>query len=484
MNEITDVKQKTISGLFWRFGERITSQIVTFIVTVVLARILMPADYGVIAIVNIFIAIADVLITSGLGTSLIQRKDVNQKDFSTIFWAGLLLSSILYLILFFASPMIAQVYHEELLVPVIRVMGLRFFISSISSVQQAFVSKKMIYKKFFLATFVGTCVSAIAGIYMALNGFGVWALVAQQLINPFIDTIVLFVTVRWFPSIEFSITRFKDLFSFAWKIMATSLIGTLFDKLRSFLIGTKYTSADLAYYNRGESLPILVTNNIVLTLESVLFPAMSSFQDDPEKLKVAVRRSMSVGSYVLMPLLLGLAAVADKVVIALFTDKWSFAIPFVVIVCIQEIPVILSSANIQAIKANGRSDVVLKLEFVKKPVYLLILLITMRISPLAMAIGNAVYGFVALLVNGIPNSKLLNYNLWDQLKDISLNLFMSTLMAICVFLLGKVNLNIYIVLTIQILGGIFIYIIESLVFRSSDFRYILNIFFKRGINVN
>lgn len=276
-DKASEIKTKTISGFFWRLSERICAQVVTFVVTVVLARILLPEDYGTIALVNVFIAIIDSLITGGLSSSLIQKEDADSLDFSSMFYSSLLMALVLYIALFAFSPLIAKLYKNDDFVLIFRVMGIKFFITAINSVQQAYVARKMIFKKFFFATIIGTVISAIVGIAMALKGFGVWALVAQQIVNPAIDTVVLFIAVEWRPKLEFFFMRFKILFSYGWKIMGASLSGTFFGKLKNLIIGAKYTSSDLAYYNRGESLPILVTNNITATLESVLFPAISKF---------------------------------------------------------------------------------------------------------------------------------------------------------------------------------------------------------------
>lgn len=467
-----EIKLKTISGFFWRFGERICAQLVTFVVSVVLARILMPEDYGIIAIVSVFIAIADVFITSGLGTSLIQKKDADELDFSTALCAGFVIATVMYLLLFLSCPLIAKLYKNNLLIPVLRVMGLRFFISSINSVQQAFIARNMMFKNFFFATIIGTIVSAIIGIIMALKGFGVWALVVQQLVNPIIDTVVLLITVEWKSKIEFSYNRFKYIFSYGWKILGANLSGTFFSKLKSLIIGVKYTPSDLAYYNRGESLPVLVTSNITATLESVLFPAISKFQDDKEQLKKSVRRSMSLGSYVLLPLLFGLAATADKIVPILFSDKWIASIPFVRIICFQEITELLNSINLQAIKATGRSDILLKLEFIKKPIYLIIIFITIQYSPLLMAFGTAIYGFIAFFINSFPNKKILHYSFFEQIQDVKNSFFMSFFMGIAVYFSGNILKNQYLSLILQVILGTIIYILLSLIFKNENFFYL------------
>lgn len=465
----SEIKQKTISGFFWRLAERICAQIVTFVVTVVLARILLPEDYGMIALVNVFIAIIDSLITGGLSNSLIQKKNADRLDFSSMFYSSILIAFLLYIVLFMFAPLIAKLYKNNDVTLIFRVMGIKFFITAINSVQQAYVSRKMIFKKFFFATIIGTIISAVVGIVMALKGFGVWALVTQILVNPAIDTIVLFITVEWCPKLEFSFQRVKTLFSYGWKLASASLLGAFFDKLRQLVLGVKYSASDLAFYNRGDVLPVLITSNITTTLESVLFPALSTFQNDKTKLKNAVRHSIKLGSYVLSPFLIGLAVVADKVIFLLYGEKWRKSIPFVSILCLSNITSIISSINMQAIKASGRSDIVLILEFIKKPLFLVTVIISMFISPIAMAWGAVIYGFAACLINYFPNRRLLGYTLWEQISDLFSNVLLASLMAIPVYFVGIITLNIFFVLSLQIFCGVAVYILLSVIFKVQSF---------------
>lgn len=363
-----DLKKKTVGGFFWRFGERIASQSVSFIISIILARLLFPQEYGVIALSMVFINITNVFAVSGLGTSLIQKKDADDVDFSTMFYAGIFISVALYGLLFLAAPFIADLYHSELVCPVLRALGLVVPIQAVNSIQQAAVSRGLDFKKFFFATSVGTVVSGIVGVALAYTGFGVWALVGQQLTNHVVNTLTLNRIIRWRPQWAFSYSRFKGLFSFGSKLMCANFIGTFFNELKSFIVGARYTPADLAFYNRGESMPALIGNNVNTTINAVLFPAISKLQDDKEGVKRAIRRSMMTSSYVMFPLLFILAATADKVVLILLTEKWMPCVPFMRVLCIGYCMTVLSTANIQAVNAVGRSDITLKLEFIKKTI--------------------------------------------------------------------------------------------------------------------
>ena len=472
---IDNIKRKTISGLIWRFGERITAQLISFVVSVVLARILMPEQYGIIAIVTIFINIANVFVTNGLGTSLVQKKEADDLDFSTMFWASLILSIIVYSILFIVAPIIAKIYKNDLLTIVIRVMGIRLPLAAVNSIQQAYISRKMIYKKFFFATLFGTIVSAIVGIAMAKLNYGVWALVAQYLTNVIIDTLVLSATIDWKLHFKFSIERFKELFSFGWKIMLTGFIGTLFDQLRGLIIGARYSSEDLAFNNKGEQIPTIIANNINSSMESVLFSSISKVQDDRVAVKNATRRLIKISSFLIIPMMFGLSAIASPLVKILLTDKWLFCVPYLRVVCIKECFSILNTVNLQSIKAIGRSDISLKLEFIKKPLYLAVILITMSFGPLVICIGNAVYSVLALVINIKPNKELIKYTLGELVQDISVHLIISLIMEIIVLLIGVLQMNIYALLILQVLSGATIYIGLSWLFKVESLNYIVNI---------
>ena len=462
---------KTISGLIWKFGERISAQLISFIVSVVLARILLPEQYGTVAIVMIFITLANSLITSGMGTALVQKKDSDSKDFSTLFWASLSMSFFLYVVLFFLSPVIANFYSDDSLVLILRVMGIMLPISSIKSIQHAYVSKNMIFKKFFISTLFGTIISGIVGISMAYCGLGVWALVAQYLINCFVDTLVLFFTVKWHPNLVFSIKRFKELFSYGWKIMAAGFIGTVFNEIKSLAVGYKYSTVDLAYYNKGEHIPNLVINNVNDAIESVTFPAFSQIQDDTEKMKMKTKEMIRASNLILMPILFGIAAIAEPLTIILFTEKWIAIVPFIQLACIAKMFSVVTTLNLQAVKAKGNSDVLLKLEFIKKPVYLMFILVGIFISPLAVAIANTIYSFVAIIINTAPNKKYLNYSFLEQLTDIFPSLLISIIMFAVVCSFGLLlNLNIYIELVLSIALGAVVYIILIFVFQKAEIK--------------
>lgn len=467
------VGKKVLNGLFWKFGERVIAQLITFGVSIVLARLLLPEEYAIIAIVMIFINLANTLVVNGLGTSLVQKKDSDSLDFSTMFWTSLIFSIVLYCFLFFLSPWISDIYKNEQLTIILRVMSLRIPICAFNSIQQAYVQKYMIFKKFFFSTLIGTLISAVVGIFLAVKGFGVWALVCQYLVNSVVGTMVLFVTIHWHPQFRFSIKRFKDLFSFGSRIMAAGFIGSLFNELKGIIIGLKYSGADLAFYNRGNQIPTLLTTNIESSIESVIFPVLSKIQDEKKNFKETIRLMMEVSAFIMFPILFGLILVAKPLIIILITEKWVRAIPYVQIISFGLIPSIINTINMQAIKASGRGDYYLKLEFVKKPIFLLLILVSMQFGPLYIVFANSVYAYIALLINSFPNRIIINYRLSEQVKDIIPYLIMSVIMFILSFPIQFLPINLYVILLLEIITGIAVYMGVSFLIKPRAYLYVV-----------
>ena len=478
-NNQTNIKGQVVSGMFWKFGERIIAQGVSFIVSVILARILLPEDYGAVAVVNIFIALANVFLSSGLNVSLIQKKDADEKDCSTIFWCNLALSIFLYFVLFAFAPLIAKIYKIEILTPVIRVFALSLPVSALQSIETALLSKKMQFKKFFFATIIGTLISAVVGIVMAYKGFGVWALVAQSMTNTFIDTFVLFITVGWRPKWVFSKSSAVPMIKFGYKVTLTDLIGTIFNNLVSFLMGAKYTSADLAFYGNGIKIPRLFRDNIFSTVISVLFPAMSNVSEEQENVKKLTRRAVSLLTYIIFPIMFGIFAVNNTLIDVLYTNKWMGMSPYIAIACIEAAMSISPTIGFQAIKSLGRSDALLKNEFLTKPVFLICLIVGLFISPLAMAIGMLVASVYCTVLACFLMRKIVLYSFHEQLKDILKPLLMSTAMCGIVYLIGIIDFNRIVKLIMQIIAGISIYWGLSVMTKDESYHMLIGMIKKK-----
>ena len=468
-------KNSTLKNFVWRFAERCGAQLVTFIVSIVLARILAPEDYGQIALITVFTTIMQVFVDSGLGTALIQKKDADDLDFSSVFYFNFVICLILYVVMFVTAPFIAGFYGNSSLTSIIRVISLTIVISGVKGIQQSYVSRNMMFKRFFYSTLGGTVFSAFFGIALAYAGFGVWAIVAQQLSNTAIDTLILWLKVKWRPKRMFSWVRLKGLLSFGWKMLASSLLDTVYNNIRSLIIGKMYSSSDLAYYDQGKKFPNVIVTNINTSIDSVLLPTMASAQDDAGRVKSMTRRAIKTSTYIMAPLMMGLAFCAEPIVGLVLTDKWLPCVPFLRIFCVTYMFYPIHTANLNAIKAMGRSDLFLKLEIVKKVIGIALLLSTMWFGVMAMAYSLLISSILSQIINSWPNRKLLRYGYLEQLKDILPGIALAVLMGCCVNLVELFHLTNIVTLLIQIPLGALIYIIASALLHLESFEYMMDL---------
>lgn len=467
--------KKVFNNFIWRFLERVGAQGVTFIVSIVLARLLDPSVYGTVALVTVFTSIMQVFIDSGLGNALIQKKDADDLDFSSVFYFNITVCICLYLVMFIAAPYIAAFYKIPELKSVIRVLSLTLIISGVKNIQQAYVSRNLLFRKFFYATLGGTIGAAVVGIWMAYKGAGVWALVAQNLFNATVDTIILWITVKWRPKRVFSFERLRGLLSYGWKLLASALLETLYKDLRSLIIGKLYTPDDLAFYNRGQQFPNLIVTNINASIDSVLLPIMAAEQDDRTRVRSMTRRAIKTSTYLMMPLMMGLAVCAEPIVRIVLTEKWLPCVFYMRIFCFTCAFYPIHTSNLNAIKAMGRSDLFLRLEVVKKIVGLIALFSTMFISVKAMALSALVISVLSQIINSWPNRKLLGYRYLDQVMDMLPQICLSCIMGIIVYSVSFFKLGDIAMLLIQVPLGALIYIFGSRLFHIDSFEYLLGI---------
>lgn len=468
-------RKSVFSNLIWRFMERCGAQLVSVVVSFVLARMLDPAVYGLVAKVTIITSIMLVFVDSGMANSLIQKKDPDDLDFSSVFFFNVAFCLVLYVGLFFAAPLIAEYNGQPELTAIVRVLGLTVVVAGVKNVQQAYVSKTMQFKRFFFATLGGTAVSAAVGIAMAYKGFGVWALVAQQLSNVTINTCVLWLTVGWRPKAMFSLERLRALLGYGWKLLASGLLDTVYNKLREIFIAVFYTDTDLAFYNRGNALPNLIVENINSSIDSVLLPVLSAEQDHAEQVREMTRRAIKVSSYIIMPLMMGLAVCAEPFVRFFLTEKWLPCVPYLRIFCFTYSFYPLHTANLNAIKAMGRSDLFLILEIVKKAVGITALLLTMRLGVYPMALSLLATSVLSQIINAWPNSRLLNYSYLRQLADLLPTILLAAAMGACVYPVSLLGLSDIVTLVIQVPLGVLVYVLGSKLLRIDSFEYLMSI---------
>lgn len=469
-----NMKNKAISGLIWQYAEKCGAEIIQFLVSIIIARILSPSDYGLIGLITVFISIANVFVTSGLGQALVQRKETDNTDYSTVFFCSFAFSLVIYSVLFFVAPLIAEFYNAPALVSIVRVLGITVIIGAVNNVQRAYVQKTMQFKRFFVSTLIGKLFSAIVGICMALNEYGVWALVGQQIAMIAVDAIVLWITVKWRPQMIFSLRRMKELFSYGWKLLCSALIDTVYSNIYSLVIGKVYSASELGYYNRGKQFPLLVINNINTSIQSVLLPVLSEAQSETGKLKAMVRRSIVTSTFLIFPAMAGLAAIAKPLTVFLLTDKWLPALPFIQFCCFTYAFWPVHTANLQAINAVGRSDITLKLEIIKKIIGITVLCLTLPYGLMVMMTARCITTVISTAINAFPNKKLLGYTYWEQVKDMAPSFVLSLIMVAVILPVTLLPIPSVLQMIIQIVLGIGVYFALAKLFKLECFEYILN----------
>ena len=468
-------KNGIMNGLIWKLLERFGVSGVQFILQIVLARLLDPEHYGVLSIMIIFTSLANVFIQNGFNTALIQNKDVTEEDYSSVLWVSLGITVILYSVIFFGAPLIGDFYAMPDIVTPLRVLALMLFPGALNSIQLAKVSRDMDFKKVFYSNIGGVIVSGIIGIIIAYLGGGLWALVAQTLLNVLVACLVMCFTAKLKLYFTCNLRRVKILFSYGWKLLVSSLIDTLYTELRSLVIGKKYDSGTLGYYNRGKQFPQFIINAINGAVQSVMLPAMSAEQDDKTQVKTIMRGSITVSAYIVFPVMAGLAAVAQPLVSLLLTDKWLPCVPYLQIYCFSFAFYPVHSCNLQAINAMGRSDIFLKLEIIKKVYGLTCLAIAVFCfeSPIAIAMTGVVTTIISCFVNASPNKRLIDYSYFQQMKDILPSLFMAGIMCAMVLLIGETGFEPFITLILQVITGVAVYLMLSVILRPTPYKMII-----------
>ena len=464
-----------IKSFLWKLFERTSVQLIQFIVTIVLARLLLPSEYGTIALIVIFIQFCDVIIDGGLNTALIQKKNADNIDFSTIFFFSLAMAIALYWVMYFGATIIADFYEQPELVPVIRVLSLSLPFYAFNSIQRAYVSKYMLFQRLFYSSLGAIIMSGCLGIFLAYQGYGVWALVAQNISSQFFTTVIMWFTVRWRPMAIFSFGRFKVLFNYGWKILGANFITSLFVNIRKLVIGKVFTADSLAYYEKGDQLPSIVMSNIFTSVQTILLPTFSDVQDDRQRVKSMMRRSTKLSCFFIYPIMVGMIVAAKPLVIVLLTEKWIDVVPFVQILCIANFFRPITISNWEAIKALGYSGITLKLELIKKIVDIVILVISVCFGVYAIAWGCVLFNLICVFINLAPNKKLLNYGIREQVIDAVPTLLIAMAMGLSIYWIQFLNMSNLIILTIQFIVGVTLYFALSRLFKEESFMYIINI---------
>lgn len=413
-----DLKQKTISGVSWSFVEQVLARGVNFIIGIILARLLSPSDYGLVGMLGIFIAISQLFIDGGLASALIQQKTPTEKDFSTVYIINLVMSVLLYVVLYCFAPVIANFYSQPLLQTLLRVLSLSLIIGSVASVQSTLLSIRIDFRTKTYISILSSILSGIIGIICAYNRLGVWALVIQTLTYSSANSILTLLFVRWIPKLSFSIDSFKRLFSFSSKILAASIISTIYDNAYPLVIGKRFTAADVGLYSRAGQFPGVANSTISGALTRVAFPMLSKIQDDDNRLLRVYEKYVQLACYIIFPILMGLCGCARPLISLLLTDKWVECVPLMQILCFGTITNGITKINLNLLYVKGRSDLVLRLEILKKSIAFGILFLSMLFNLKIMCIGQVIYANIALYLNTYYTKDILGYGFRDQIKSV------------------------------------------------------------------
>lgn len=469
------LKKNYIDGLIWKFLENFGVQFVNFVIQIVLARILLPEDYGVIAKTSVFILIANIIIQTGFSSAIIQKKEVSLIEYSSVFYSGIASSLIIYIILFVTSPFIANFYNEPVLTSILRVQSIAVIIASFSSVQNAILIKNLQFKKSFIYRLIAIFFQGVVGIILAIYGYGVWALVYATLVNTIIMTVSMWFVVKWKPQLIFSFKKIKKLFSFSSKILIINLINQIYNNIKTLIIGKEFDSETLGYYYKGNQFPTLIMTNTDGAMNAVIFPVLSKCQNDKAKLLSVLRRSLKTSCFIIFPMMLGLIAIAKPLTVLLLTEKWLPIVPFIQLTCLICMTWPFSINN-QAYNAMGRSDISLKLNFIGKAIGIIFMIFTLKYGVYYFVIGFYISSLISLLIGCITIKSVLDYKLLYQLKDIITSLLLSIIMAVIVYLAGMITNVIILKLILQVSIGIIFYIGIAWLFKFEAFNYLLNTF--------
>lgn len=449
---------KTAKGLMWRSLEGIGVQGMQFVIQMVLARILMPEDFGILAILNIFINLANTFVQNGLSSAILQKKKAEYIDFCTVFYVEVVMAFLMYAIVFAASPYISIYYENPALTQYMRVFALTIIISALGSTQTTVLRNNMDFKPSFIANFSGIVIQGITGVGMAIIGFGVWSLILSQICYRVVTTGLLFFFAKWTPKLQFSWQRLKEMFSYSWKLLVAWLIGTLYNDVIALVVGKVYDAEQLGYYSKGNSIPNVINRAVTQVTTAVMFPAISKVQDQKDVVKYQTRKMISLSSVLIFPVMAVVAGCARPLILLLLTKKWLPAVPVIQLFCIPMAINVISNANMQSFNAIGRSDVFLKFEIIKRSLTILLVIITARIDFILMLCCIAGMGFVSLIINGFYNIKLLKYQVKEQVVDIAPYMLLSVVIFLLLFYIDKLSLGTFAILGIQLIVAACIYL--------------------------
>lgn len=469
------LKNKTVKGVGWSAIDNVAGHGVTFIVSVVLARLLTPEHYGLIGIIAIFTAVCQTLIKAGFTTALIRKKDATDDDYNTVFIVNLVMSILLYAVIFLCAPFIAEFFHNEELIPLTRVSSLSMIIGALAMVQHTRLTKRIDFKSQTKITITASVSSGIIGIVMALLGFGVWALVAQTLSSQMIRTSLLWLVNRWIPSLRFSSKSFHELFGFGWKMMVSGIIDTVWKELYQVVVGRFYSPATLGQYTRAKGFSQLLSNNLTAVIQRVTYPVLSNIQDEKERMVRAYRKMIKITMFITAISTFFLGAISEPLLYCLIGPKWHDAALYLPLICISASTYPLQAINLNMLQVQGRSDLFLGLEIIKKTIALGPLFIGAFVGIMPMLYTNVLFSIIAYFLNSYYSGRMIGYSTWMQIKDIAPSYGIALVIALFVYFFKFLPITEWIILPLQILSGIIVFFTLCNITRIEEYTEIKGI---------
>lgn len=457
----SSLKDRTVSGVGWSAAEAFLGQGVTFIVGIILARLLSPAEYGLIGIVTIFTVILTGIVDSGFSNALIRKQNVTPEDYNTMFLTNLVFSIVLFGLLYICAPAIASFFGRPELISLTRVMGSILIIQALSQVQNTILTKKIDFKTKTKASVISAVASGIIGIGMALTGFGVWALVGQLLSRQLLYTLFLWFYVHWWPSLRFSGNSFRYMWGFGWKLMFSTLLGNIWNQLYQVVVGKYYSAATLGQYSRAKDYANIFSQNLTLIVQRVTYPVLSEVQDDKDRMVAALRKVIKVTMFVTAVLMISLGAVAEPLMYCLVGPKWHEAATYMPLICISMSLFPLHAINLNMLQVQGRTDIYLNIEIIKKVIAFGPILLGIFVNIYWMLIGTIITGIISFFLNSYYTGKRLGYSSWMQLRDIAPSYVVSLIIALSVFFIKYLPISNWIILPVQIVLGTIVFFVVS-----------------------
>lgn len=469
------LKLQTLRGIWWSTIERFAVQTVSFILGLIIARLLSPSDYGVIAMLAVFIAISQTFVDSGFSTALVRKIDRSESDNSTVFYFNIVVGLAVYVVMFFAAPFIAEFYQTPLLTPVTRVVSVTLIFSSFCVVQQALLTAKMDFKSQAKISLLSAIISGGVGIALAYYGYGVWALVVQTVVASLLRMVLLWVFSRWRPRAPFSKSSFRELFSFGSKLLASGLLDTIYNNVYTIVIGKLFSAASLGLYSRANQFAQFPSSNITGIIQRVTFPVLSSIQNEDERLRINYRKLIRMSGFIIFPLMIGLAAVANPLIEILLTEKWIGAVIYLQIICFAMMWFPIHAINLNLLQVKGRSDLFLRVEIIKKIIGISILCITIPMGLLAMCYGRVVSSLLALIINTYYTGKLINVGFVIQMCDLLPSLIKSLIMGLLVWVVIMFFDSAIVKILLALITGAASYLLMSIATTAQEWTYIKDI---------